>query len=102
MNKIEYIKKLEDKDLTFSVLKSSYLLDGTEKLDKNPNLKLVYTESNFDKDKIIYDSKLYKSDRGFYILLKYLQLEIPKYELTIYHLPTQLNEIIIFLKFLNK
>lgn len=102
MNKIEYITKIENNDLIFSVLQSSYLLNSTEKLDKNPNLKLVHTESNFDSGKVTYDSKLYKSDTGFYIHLKKEKLEILKYELTIYHLPTQLNEIIIFLKFLNK
>lgn len=102
MNKIDYIKNLENNDLIFSVLKSSHLLNTTEKLDKNPNLKLVYTESKFEEGKVTYDCKLYKSDIGFYIHSKKEKFEIPKYELTIYHLPTQLNEIIIFLKFLNK
>lgn len=102
MNKIEYIKKLEDKDLIFSVLETSYLLNNTEKLDKNSNLKLVYTESNFRNGNLDYDSKLFKSEIGFYIHVKKLKSEILKYELTIYHIPTQLNEIIIFLKFLNK
>ena len=102
MNKIDYIKNLENKDLIFSVLKSSNLLNTTEKLDKNPNLKLVYTESEFENGKVIYDSKLYKNDTGFYIYSKKEKMDIPKYKLTIYHLPTQLNEIIIFLNFLNK
>lgn len=102
MNKIDYIKILENKDLIFSVLKSSNWLNTTEKLDKNHNLKIVFTESEFERGKIVYDSKLFKSDTGFFILAKRLKLEIPKYELTIYHLPAQLNEIVIFLNFLNK
>ena len=104
MNKIDYIKKIESEDLIFSVLQSSYLLSTTEKLDKNPNLKIVYTESNFEAGKVIYYSKLFKSDTGFFIYLKkHMSSDnISKYELTIYHIPTQINEIIIFLKFLNK
>lgn len=102
MNKIEYIKKIEDKDLIFSVLETSYSLNTTEKLDKNSNLKLVYTESNFRDGNLEYDSKLFKSEIGFYIYVKKIKTEILKYELTIYHLPSQLNEIIIFLKYINK
>lgn len=102
MNKIEYIKKIEDKDLIFSVLETSYSLNTIEKLDKNSNLKLVYTESNFRDGNLEYDSKLFKSEIGFYIYVKKIKTEILKYELTIYHLPSQLNEIIIFLKYINK
>lgn len=102
MDKIEYIKKLENTDLIFSVLRSSDWLNSIVKLEKNSNLKLVYTESEYERGKIVYDSKLFKSDTGFFILAKRLKLEIPKYELTIYHLPAQLNEIVIFLNFLNK
>ena len=102
MNKIEYIKKLEDKDLVFSTLESSDWLNSTVKLDKNSNLKLVYTESEFQGGKVVYNSKLFKSDTGFFIYTKRLEFETPKYHLTIYHLPAQLNEIIIFLNFLNK
>jgi hypothetical protein len=104
MNKIEFIKKIETDNLIFSVLKNSSLIDNPEKLDKNPNLKLIFTESDFSNNKIVYNSKLFSSSRGFYVFLKRLTLDegISKYELTIYHLPEQINEIIIFLKFINK
>jgi hypothetical protein len=106
MNKIEFIKKIETEDLIFSVLDNQLLLETfqVDKLNKNPNLKLVYCESEFVQNKIDYKCKLFSSSIGFYVYVKkHLTNEgISKYELTIYHLPNQINEIIIFLKFINK
>jgi hypothetical protein len=106
MDKIEFIKKVETEGLVFSVLENQLLLQSfqVDKLDKNPNLKLVYSESDFFQNKIDYKCKLFLSSNGFYVYVKkHLTIEgISKYELTIYHLPDQINEIIIFLKFINK
>jgi hypothetical protein len=106
MDKIEFIKKLETENLVFSVLENHILLQTfqVDKLDKNPNLKLVYGEAEFVQNKVDYKCKLFLSSNGFYIYVKkHLTTEgISKYELTIYHLPDQINEIIIFLKFINK
>ena len=89
--------------MIFSTLRNSTLFDKTDKLDKNQNLKLIYTESDFTNNNLIFSSKLYQSNTGFYIYTERVPFdENFKYQLTVYHLPTQTNEIIIFLKFINK
>jgi hypothetical protein len=106
MNTFDIIKNLEKEGIIYSVLENSHLLEifQFEKLDKNSNLKLVYSQSDFINNKIDYGCKLYSSKNGFYVFVKkHLTHEgISKYQLTIYHLPEQLNEVIIFLKFINK
>jgi hypothetical protein len=104
MNKVEYIKRIEDTEGIFSILTVVSLVDSTNKIDNNKNLELVYMETEFINNKPNFKSKLYKTSTGFYIYWKrHLSTDnINKFEITIYHKPENINEIIIFLSQLNK
>lgn len=106
MNKPEYIKNLEveNKDV-FSVVSHDVLIDKKiiESLDKNKNLKIVHLDADFTSGNLRYNSKLYKTSSEFYIYCKsHLGTGWDKFEVSIYHKPEKLNEVLIFLKQLNK
>lgn len=104
IKKPNYIKKIELEEGVLSIMENGVLLNSVDKIEKNKNIQLLETDSYFQKDKLIYNSKLYKSQAGFYIYWKrHLTQDIhDKYELYIFHKPENINEIIIFLKIINK
>lgn len=109
MTKPDFIKNIENKEETFSVIRCVTELEDFKKFDLNKNLELLYSESDFEGQKMIYKNKLYKSISDFYIFCSKVTVPpfgIPnqKYniEINIYHKPHQINEINIFLLQLNK
>jgi hypothetical protein len=109
MVKNDYIKKLESEQGVFSVMKLKKDLEETSKIDNNRNLKLVYCDSEIQDGKVEYLKKTYQSSSGFYICWD--KLFIPpfgdkkstySFGVCIYHKPSELNEVIIFLNQLNK
>lgn len=106
MTKPEYIKSLEDKSQEiFSKVDYDVLLDkkGIESLDKNKNLVIVHVDADFTSGNLKYNSKLYKTSSEFYIYCKsHLGTGWDNFEVSIYHKPEKLNEVLIFLKQLNK
>lgn len=109
MTKPDLIKNNENIEGTFSVLRCVTELEDFKKFDSNKNLEVIFSESDFENQKIVYKTKLYKSISGFYIYCGKVTVPpfgIPnqKYniEINIYHKPQQINEINIFLLQLNK
>lgn len=106
MIKPAYIEKIEQENKqVFSVVNLEEVIDikKIDSLDKNKNLLLVHTDAEFALDKLRYHSKLYKTSNEVYIYCKsHLGTGWDSMEITVYHKPENLNEVIIFLKQLTK
>lgn len=106
MNKPDYIKKVEEETKEFfSVVHSDELIE-TSKLtswDKNKNLTVAYMDTEFTLGVLKYNSKIYKTSSGFYIYCRtHLGTGWDNMEVSVYHKPENINEVIIFLKQINK
>jgi hypothetical protein len=100
MKKPEYIENLEKINGIYSVTEMDVLLESINILDTNKNITTVYVESNFSNDnKNIITKKIYKTTGGFYI---YWEKGIEWYFLSVYYKPEKMQEILIFLRQLNK
>jgi hypothetical protein len=106
MNKPECIKKIEDENKEmFSVVNLDELIDKkvVDSLDKNKNLTIVHMDADFTLGTLKYNSKLYKTSNGIYIYCKsHLGIGWDNKEVSVYHKPENINEVIIFLKQLIK
>jgi hypothetical protein len=75
-------------------------LRSVSDLESNKNLETVYVESKFSEDSKNHTTKkLYKTTGGFYI---YWERPIDMYFLSVYYKPEKIQEILIFLRQLNK
>jgi hypothetical protein len=104
MEKPYYILQVETESKEiFSVMGSEVLLHEStiNYLDKSKNTTTVFTESILVDKGVKYKSKIYKTSSGFYIYCKSISGD-DKFEASVYHRPENLNEVIIFLKQLNK
>ena len=100
MIKPEYIENLEKIDGIYSVIEMETPLKSITALDSNKNLETVYVESMFSEDnKNIINKKLYKTTGEFYICWeKFTDM----YFLSVYFKPEKIQQILIFLRQLNK
>jgi hypothetical protein len=109
MLKNDYIKKMESGGEIFSVMKLNNELKDTTKIDNNKNLKLVYCDAEMSNGKVNYLKKTFQSSSGFYICWE-KQFVPPfgenklnySFGISIYHKPSEINEVIIFLNQFNK
>jgi hypothetical protein len=100
MKKIKYIRELEKINGIYSVIELEKPLMSVSDLESNKNLLTVYVESKFSEDnKNHITKKLYKTTAGFYI---YWERPIELYFLSVYYKPEKMQEILIFLRQLNK
>lgn len=106
MIKPKFIKRVEKQTQeVFSSVSSDILVSKTkiESFDKNKNMTLVHVDACYEPDGIKYNSKLYKTSSGFYIYCKtHLGTGWDNFEISVYLKPENINEVIIFLKQLNK
>ena len=100
MKKPEYIENLEKIEGIYSVIELETPLKSINILESNKNLETVYVESKFSEgNKNIINKKLYKTIGGFYI---YWEKGVDMYFLSVYSKPEKIQEILIFLRQLNK
>jgi hypothetical protein len=102
LKKPHFIEKLEDNlNLTFSVVNMTVPCEF-DKYIENKQISLEYSESirEFDKNKLTYKSKLYKTKQDFYLYL--LFDEDKDITLNIFYKQSQINELTIFLTQLIK
>jgi hypothetical protein len=102
MIKPEYIENLEKIEGIYSVIEMETPLKSITVLDSNKNLETVYVESKFSEDnKNIINKKLYKTTGEFYICWEKGK-GIDMYYLSVYYKPEKIQQILIFLRQLNK
>lgn len=90
-----YIKDYEKREGILS-RNNMTMPEGFDDYLKDKKMVLVYSEStsDFDNGKISFQSKIYRTQQGFYLYL--LFGDDGKTELTIYFKQSQLNELTIF------
>lgn len=90
-----YIKDYEQREGILS-RNNMTMPEGFDDYLKDKKMVLVYSEStsDFDNGKISFQSKIYRTQQGFYLYL--LFGDDGKTELTIYFKQSQLNELTIF------
>ena len=95
MEKPNYIKDYEQREGILS-RNNMTMPEGFDDYLKDKKMVLVYSEStsDFDNGKISFQSKIYRTQQGFYLYL--LFGDDGKTELTIYFKQSQLNELTIF------
>jgi hypothetical protein len=98
MEKPEYIVKL-NQDL--STTKVS-VPKGFDDYLKDRKVNLLYSESevSFEDTKFTYNSKIYKTQQGFYLYLLFKEGDVD--DMIVYYKQEQLNELTIFITQLIK
>jgi hypothetical protein len=76
--------------------------EGFDEYLKDKKMVLVYSEANsdFETGKILFKTKIYKTQQGFYLYL--LFGDDGKTDMTIYYKQSQLSELTIFITQLFK
>jgi hypothetical protein len=105
MNKPEYIKNLESKDIVFSEMICHEVKGDFLKYLNERKLTRVYEKSSMNESGIIkFEEIIFKSQQNFYLLLN-LRM-IPQSDtiskLTIYYKVEQYNELYMFISQLLK
>lgn len=94
MSKHEYIKKIEGNEC-LSVLKVGQFNIPENTFDNKNNYVLMYTDSNYIDNQIVFSEKIIRTKHGFLIhLTKFGQL----IDMKVYYKPEQTNELIIYIK----
>ncbi len=101
MKKPDYIKDFEQREGILS-RNNITMIEGFDDYLKDKKMVLVYSEStsDFENGKISFQSKIYKTQQGFYLYL--LFGDDGNIELTIYFKQSQSNELTIFITQLLK
>lgn len=96
-----YIKDYEQREGVLSRNKI-VMPEGFDDYLKDKKMSVVYSESNsdFETGKILFKTKIYKTQQGFYLYL--LFGDDGKTDMTIYYKQSQLNELTIFITQLLK
>jgi hypothetical protein len=96
MEKIEYIKKLEEGGETYSLINLLSIPKEIEQYLNKIKSTIVYSvgDLNYPDIKINYTEKIYKTAQGFYIYLSLQGYGTPM--ITIYYKQEQLNEMTLF------
>jgi hypothetical protein len=96
MSKHDYIKKVEG-DGFLSVLNVGKISSPEKKFDEK-NYTLMYVDSQFKDNQLLFTEKIVKTKHGFFIHLHKLGPHEETVDMKVYYKPEQTNELIIYIK----
>jgi hypothetical protein len=99
MKKPKYIKEIEKTEGVYSVMSFHVFRNQISDYFDEKNIEKVYENSE-----ILIDGSakwveiIYKTVHPFYLYVKNNSNDLPEWYITIYYKPTQLNELVVFIR----